>query len=411
MADIFLSYANQDVDRIKLLVEIFERQGWSVWWDYKIRIGKAFDQVIEEEIAKAKCLIVLWSNESVKSDWVKSEADEGKKRHILAPVLIDNVAIPIGFRRMETAKLYDWKGDLNHPELKLLLHAIAEIIGEEPKLEEISQSERQFSFDFIKSRIGFAVSFMLLALIIGGGFTIWYLIDKNSSSSQPASNINSQSINSTSNQSTGPSPMESDNSSDSTVSSPSWDSQAFIAATEDYARRLGVSPPPYDIVVVKGLRKESGALWNPKKGRYEVTLEKLKSPGLPKYVVLMGRFLTKNYDRCIGQKTVTDTDLWQEIRLSLVNYIISTEPDRDIREYPVQDQWLLPKVLKRIENDSRGGVQSARKLALALLDSYNCESTRDNLLRKILDTNTNINVLPNRVVEDAFTAELKSRIK
>lgn len=193
MADIFLSYTNRDVDRIKLLVDIFERQGWSVWWDYKIRIGKAFEQVIEEEIAKAKCIMVLWSNESVKSDWVKSEADEGKRRQILAPVLIDNIAIPMGFRRIETAKLYDWKGDLDHPELKLLLHAVAEIIGEPPKRLDIEetkrQSKRRFSFDFIKHRIRFAVSFILLALIIGGGFTIWYLIFSNNSSSQLTSNL------------------------------------------------------------------------------------------------------------------------------------------------------------------------------------------------------------------------------
>jgi hypothetical protein len=38
----------------------------------------------------------------------------------------------MGFRRIETAKLYDWKGGLDHPELKLLLHAVAEIIGQPP---------------------------------------------------------------------------------------------------------------------------------------------------------------------------------------------------------------------------------------------------------------------------------------
>jgi hypothetical protein len=191
MADIFLSYANRDADRIKLLVDIFERQGWSVWWDYKVRIGKAFEQVIEEEIAKAKCIVVLWSNESVKSDWVKSEADEGKTRHILAPVLIDNVAVPMGFRRIETAKLYDWKGGLDHPELKLLLHAVAEIIGQPPKQLHIEktngQSKRGFSFDFVKNRVRFAVSFTLLALIIGGGFIVSYFNFSNNSSSQSLS--------------------------------------------------------------------------------------------------------------------------------------------------------------------------------------------------------------------------------
>lgn len=142
MADIFLSYASQDVGRITRLVDVLEQQGWSVWWDHKIRIGKSFDHIIEEEIAKAKCILVLWSQESVRSDWVKSEAAEGKKRHILAPVLIDNLAIPLEFRRTEAAKLYDWKGDLPHPELKLLLHAIGEIVGQPSTSLDLTKAPR-----------------------------------------------------------------------------------------------------------------------------------------------------------------------------------------------------------------------------------------------------------------------------
>jgi hypothetical protein len=201
MADLFLSYSNRDVDRIKLIVEVLEQQGWSVWWDYKIRIGKLFDKVIEEEITKAKCIIVVWSNESVKSDWVKSEADEGKRRQALAPVLIDNIAIPLEFRRLETAKLYDWKGDLNHPELKLLLLAVAEIIGQAPKQltfnEDKGQNKRSaaFGLDFSKSKNKVAViSLVLLLLIIVWGAARY--INKpplpvNKQPAQPENNMNS----------------------------------------------------------------------------------------------------------------------------------------------------------------------------------------------------------------------------
>lgn len=142
MADIFLSYANEDANRIKRLVREFEKQGWSVWWDYKIPPGKTFDQVIEEEIGKAKCVVVVWSAESVSSEWIKSEADEGARRRILAPVLIDNVTIPLGFRRIEAAKLHDWRGDSSHPELKLLLESVKEILGRSPDpLETVKRRE------------------------------------------------------------------------------------------------------------------------------------------------------------------------------------------------------------------------------------------------------------------------------
>jgi hypothetical protein len=139
MADIFLSYSRQDVHRIETLVRILEQQNWSVWWDYKIRIGKNFARVIEEEIAKAKCVVVLWSKDSVQSDWVRDEAAEGKSRAILVPVLIDNVSIPMEFRRLQTAALYDWDGEVSHPQVERLLSGIKDILGDtsKQKVEEI----------------------------------------------------------------------------------------------------------------------------------------------------------------------------------------------------------------------------------------------------------------------------------
>jgi formylglycine-generating enzyme required for sulfatase activity len=71
---------------------------------------------------------------------VKSEAEEGKQRHVLAPALLDNVKIPLGFRRTEAAKLYDWIGELDHPELKLLLLSIGEILRQEPSTAEIRET-------------------------------------------------------------------------------------------------------------------------------------------------------------------------------------------------------------------------------------------------------------------------------
>jgi energy-coupling factor transporter ATP-binding protein EcfA2 len=133
MADVFLSYSSKDRDRIKPVVEILKQQGWSVWWDYEIRVGKQFDDVIEEELKKAKCVIVLWSENSISSKWIRTEAAEGENRKILAPVLIDDVDIPLAFKRTETAQLHGWEqGDVTHPELKILLTSVREIIERKP---------------------------------------------------------------------------------------------------------------------------------------------------------------------------------------------------------------------------------------------------------------------------------------
>ncbi len=81
-----------------------------------------------------KCVIVVWSKESVLSNWVKVEAEVGKRRGTLIPILIDDVEIPIVFGRIQTASLIDWKGTLPHPGFGQLLGAIATILDHSPNV-------------------------------------------------------------------------------------------------------------------------------------------------------------------------------------------------------------------------------------------------------------------------------------
>jgi sulfatase modifying factor 1 len=78
--DIFLSYASEDRDRIGPLVRALEATGWSVFWDRKIPTGKTWPEVLEKEITSCRSVVVVWSERSVKSSWVREEANEGKKR-------------------------------------------------------------------------------------------------------------------------------------------------------------------------------------------------------------------------------------------------------------------------------------------------------------------------------------------
>jgi len=112
MADIFVSYASADRDRARALAEALATQGWSVWWDRTIPPGRQFDEVIEEELAAAGCVVVLWSKASVASSWVKTEAAEARDRKILVPVLIEEVKIPLEFRRLQAADLSQWRAGL-----------------------------------------------------------------------------------------------------------------------------------------------------------------------------------------------------------------------------------------------------------------------------------------------------------
>lgn len=108
MNDIFISYARKDKEKAQNLASLLEEQGFSIWWDVEIRAGESFDNVIKEAIDNSKCVIVLWTNNSIDRDYVLGEASEGKERNILIPVLLENVRIPIAFKRTHSIDLSNW---------------------------------------------------------------------------------------------------------------------------------------------------------------------------------------------------------------------------------------------------------------------------------------------------------------
>ncbi|HEY8587276.1 MAG TPA: TIR domain-containing protein [Rhodanobacter sp.] len=98
MADVFVSYARSDRNRVAPLVAAIEARGWSVWWDPRITPGQEFDRLIDAEIRSARAVLVAWTPASVDSRWVRGEAREGADRGILVPVRFDRATLPIDFR-------------------------------------------------------------------------------------------------------------------------------------------------------------------------------------------------------------------------------------------------------------------------------------------------------------------------
>lgn len=152
MRDIFISYAREDKERAAILAEALKKNGWSVWWDRKIPPGKTFASVIEAEIEAAKCVIVLWSEDSIASDWVQNEASEGARKKILVPALIDDVKIPFEFRRIQAADLTDWQAQPDHPGFATLISAIAQTVGAPEAREQKEKPVRQSEADIAVER-------------------------------------------------------------------------------------------------------------------------------------------------------------------------------------------------------------------------------------------------------------------
>ncbi|MGD2100192.1 MAG: SUMF1/EgtB/PvdO family nonheme iron enzyme [Desulfobacterales bacterium] len=140
MSDIFISYKREEQTVAKKLAEAFQKKGWSVWWDPKVRAGERFDDVIDKALKKSKCVVVLWSKLSVESQNVKDEAAYALNRQKLVPIKIEEVDLPYRFERINTGLLIDWDGTATSAEFKKLVDDIAKIIGAPPA--EIEEGEQ-----------------------------------------------------------------------------------------------------------------------------------------------------------------------------------------------------------------------------------------------------------------------------
>jgi hypothetical protein len=125
---VFISYATEDRELARKLAELLIGGGRSVWWDRNIPVGKRFDLVIADALQQARCVVVLWTQHSVASDWVKEEASVAAGRDILVPALLENIPIPLGFGRIQTASLIGWAGSATDPGYRSLEASVDQLL-------------------------------------------------------------------------------------------------------------------------------------------------------------------------------------------------------------------------------------------------------------------------------------------
>lgn len=79
MPHVFVSYARPDEPRAACVADALKAHGFEVWRDDELPVHRAYADVIEERLKSAKAVVVLWSTESAKSQWVRSEADAARQ--------------------------------------------------------------------------------------------------------------------------------------------------------------------------------------------------------------------------------------------------------------------------------------------------------------------------------------------
>ncbi len=124
---IFISYAREDRGKVTILAQLFEAEGWSVWWDRdNMSAGQPLSDIIETAIDDSSCVVVCWSMASIKSRWVKDEATEGLEQEKIVPVLFEKVKPPFGFRSIHNINLSEWDNQATHEDYDSLKSAISQ---------------------------------------------------------------------------------------------------------------------------------------------------------------------------------------------------------------------------------------------------------------------------------------------
>jgi len=103
---VFLSHVPIDAVRIAEVSRRLARRGLRVASvTGSGDLGATFVEKVSKGLDASDAIVVFWSRDSVDSPWVKAAAEEGVRRGILVPVLLDDVPPPLGFRSVSAADL------------------------------------------------------------------------------------------------------------------------------------------------------------------------------------------------------------------------------------------------------------------------------------------------------------------
>ena len=129
MADIFVSYGRSTEATAQQVAEALRTAGYSVWRDDELPAHRSYGEVIEERLRSAKAVVVLWSAEAARSQWVRAEADVAREAGTLVQVSVDGTLPPIPFNQIQCADLAGWSGDLSVGGWRKVESSVALLVG------------------------------------------------------------------------------------------------------------------------------------------------------------------------------------------------------------------------------------------------------------------------------------------
>jgi adenylate cyclase len=145
MSDVFVSYARPDEPQAIGVAGALRAEGYRVWRDDELPAHRPYADVIEERLKGAKAVVVLWSAEAVRSQWVRAEADAARAAGTLVQAMLDGALPPMPFNQIQCADLSGWKEAADTPGWRKLVASVAALAGPahvQPEEKRSHHSER-----------------------------------------------------------------------------------------------------------------------------------------------------------------------------------------------------------------------------------------------------------------------------
>jgi len=102
--------------------------GYSVWWDEELPAHRAYGDVIEENLKSARAVLVVWSSDAARSEWVRAEADLARQMHKLVQLSIDGALPPMPFNQIQCPALTSWDGKTDNGAWRKVEASLAELV-------------------------------------------------------------------------------------------------------------------------------------------------------------------------------------------------------------------------------------------------------------------------------------------
>jgi adenylate cyclase len=133
VSQIFISYARSTEPAAHLIAESLRALGYGVWRDDELPPHRAYAEVIEERLRAAKAVIVVWSSDAVRSQWVRAEADLAREQSKLVQLSLDGATPPLPFNQIHCVDLAGWSGNLTAPGWRKIVDTVADLLKQAPE--------------------------------------------------------------------------------------------------------------------------------------------------------------------------------------------------------------------------------------------------------------------------------------